>query len=169
MERLTIATLAVIISILAATIFWYGLPYLPKSTPSTTSSTGINEPPANVTAFLIYTLDSHTDVVFVNGTVTNDSPNTAYNVGIAIDSTTWATVTYPSLQQGGTVIVPLINGSYNEQGNFINKSTSPTWYEKTPLSNLQPCQSVHVSIAFYPFVNKGLLVNAVTAVWSNKP
>jgi hypothetical protein len=165
---LTFITIAVILT----SAFWYAIiANTPKSTPivnptatPTATPTSTSPPAATVTANISVTanlqlngsLPNSGDNLIINGTVTNNSPNTAYNVGLKVFAEA-VVLAYPR-----TVIdvtIPVKSGTYNTDTKYT-------------LSTLTPFQSVSIEIIIYPdYQSKepNLQGANVTLVWSNTP
>ena len=95
----------------------------------------------------------------INGTVTNNSPNPVYNVGLKIYADG-----YPILMAGKQVLinttVPIASATYIMPSNNL------------PLSTLTPSQSIPVAIyviAEYQSETPTLYDVTVTLIWSNSP
>jgi hypothetical protein len=143
-------------------------------TPTTTPTS--NPSPANVTADLQTTTIRPPIGYYlsINGTVTNNSPNTAYNVGLRASA-----VGSPFVQ---TVIlinmtVPVVSAEYGQYSDNtaarIQASADGSQNivsNEFPLSTLAPYQSVHFEIKMYPqYQSESAVLRdiTVTLVWSN--
>ncbi len=127
----------------------------PTLTPTTPASTvtgnlsikGVNAKPG-----------SNDWVILINGTVTNDSPNTAYGVGLHVFSEGDPAL-YP-FEETVDVTVPAASGTYNATNTY-------------GLSTIPPNQSIPINIEIIPPAALGewrVTENAaVTVVWSNTP
>jgi hypothetical protein len=154
----------------------------PTSTPTsglTPTTTPTSNPlPANVTADL-QTTTIRPPIgyyLLINGTVTNNSPNTAYNVGLhanAVGSPFVQTVILIDM------IVPITSAEYGQASDntafrvqaSANGSQNIVSNE-FPLSTLTPYQSVPVEIKMYPqYQSESAILRGinVTLVWSNTP
>jgi hypothetical protein len=132
-------------------------PTSPTPTPEPTSM-----PTASVTAVLNATQIADTYSLLVNGTVTNNSPNTAYDVGLHVTAVGIPFTSYETLID---MTVPIASAEY------VQSSILGT--VKHPLSTLTPYQSVPVEItiiSLYQSRTPTLLppIN-ITLVWSNTP
>ena len=120
-------------------------------------------PVATVTADINFkvvdlTVGSGHWVILINGTVTNDSPNTAYGVGLHVFAP--ADGALAAFEETIDVTVPVVSGTYD-------------WNSTYGLSTLTPNQSVSVNIEMIPppfLGERAVLSNTtVTSVWSNMP
>jgi hypothetical protein len=147
----------------------------PTPSPMNTSSSPI--PPIGVTSNLNVTYSSaDSDVILingapslailVNGTITNNGANTAYNVGLAVSADTSMVNAEPLLTQAVNATIPLVSGTYNANGQMLSNDGSVV---SVPFSNLSPNQSVTVSIAVYAHVIHGLTDVRVNPIWSDTP
>jgi|WetSurMetagenome_2_1015567.scaffolds.fasta_scaffold95139_2 hypothetical protein len=142
----------------------------PTSTPNITPSPSPTPyvPPASVISDLNYSIslssDQRTDIVLVNGTVTNNSTNTAYNVGLLV--TAYSTSSYYPYVYNLGAIVPLVSGNYYDDRGITRSANSTAVGNLTGLS---PYQTVKVSITVYPTDSKSLHDPQVRPVWSNMP
>lgn len=134
----------------------FGQPNQPSNTPSSTPT-----PVATITADIVATptpvVPGGGDVLIIKGTVTNDSPNTAYDVGLNV--TAQASILMLGYPNVIDMIVPASSGEY-AMGND---------YE---LSTLAPNQSVAIDIKIIPYYQSQSpqLENVnVAAIWSNPP
>jgi len=132
----------------------------PTSTPSPTPTAN---PVATVTANLnLKVVDLNPGngnwVILINGTVTDDSPNTAYGVGLHVFAP--ADGALAPFEETVDVTVPIVSGTYN-------------WNTTYGLSTLTPNQSVTIYIEIIPpakLAELSVINNAtVTMVWSNMP
>lgn len=172
MKNLTKAVLVIILIAIVSSVIYLQIEtenLTPKasvtvhSTPSPTlSPTPTSSPvptpsplPASVTADVNYTESG--SALVINGTVTNKSPNTAYNVGLYV-----LAAGQFALLPSQTVIdmtVPIASGTYSNG-------------ETQTLSTLAPYQSVHIDITVIPNLSSqepGLYGINATVVWSNMP
>ncbi len=129
----------------------------PTSTPASTSvpvatvTANINATPTRVAP------NSGGDVLIINGTVTNNSPNTAYNVGLRV--TAFGSFTLLPAQEVIDMTIPISSGTYAMGTDYA-------------LSTLTPHQSVPVNITIVPYYSsqEPMLSGVnVTVVWSNMP
>lgn len=180
MKMMTPIVLVTVAVVLIATV-WYTQTYEPKSTLINTPSPTINQtltsspssiptptltptpfPQANVTANIIVTpirnFDDANylqgDYISINGTVTNNSPNTAYNVGLKVSAEAVVLAYQTTVID---VTVPVQSSIYNTGTNYA-------------LSTLNPYQTVSISINIfpdYPSEEPNLQGANVTLVWSN--
>lgn len=167
--KTTVATAIVIIAVLLTSVVWFELtmppnttPVLnPTSSPTATSTASPKVPEATVTAninatpTLVSPNTSAGEVLIINGTVTNNSPNTAYNVGLNV--TAFGTFSIIPSQEVINIVVPISSGTYD----------SGIIY---PLSTLTPYQSVPINITIMPNLashEPTLDGVTVTLVWSN--
>jgi len=149
----------------------------PIPTLSSTPSPTPYVPPANVIGVLNSTSEARAPpytgyVIFINGTVTNDSPNTAHNVGLLVDVTSHQ---YPI--QGSQLVVPLatevplVNGSYEYSYGGLEQILNPPQgplVDNLTLSTLSPNQTIYLSIAIYPEITLYGIANInVTPYWTN--
>jgi hypothetical protein len=173
----------VILAVVLTSAVWYTVIFnAPKSTPiarPTTIPTATLTPtpivslaPATVTANVVASavsvapLVSAGQVLVINGTVTNNSPNTAYNVGLHATASGSYEFPYASTLPAINLTVPIASGEYGQ--NYVNANT-PTTYV---LSTLAPYQSVFVSITITPWASsqEPVLSNVnVVLVWANTP
>ena len=145
----------------------------PTSTPSSSKTGGTSSQPtsspsalpaANVTSDLSYAENSNGslngDFLLINGTVTNDSPNGALDVGIRV------TAMESTSGYSGTAInetVPVISSIYPSDFSLGKMNTA-----LTPL--IPAHQSANVTIELYPYVQSEtptLYDINVTVIWSN--
>jgi hypothetical protein len=157
---------AIVIIIIALSI---GLIYLQLEIQSSQSSALFptpNPPQESVVADLNYTigLDSGTnsDVILINGTISNNNPNITYSVGLLV--TAVSNSSHPPYIHLG-VVVPPISGSYNDKGERVSASSSSG---NLSLTKLSPHQNVTVSITVYPTESKSLKDPHVRPVWTDK-
>jgi hypothetical protein len=142
----------------------------PTPTPTITPSPSPTPfvPPASVISDLNYSIglssNQRTDIVLVNGTVTNNSTNTAYNVGLLV--TAYSTSSYYPYVYNLGAIVPLVSGSYYDDRGVTRLENST---KVGNLTTLSPYQTVTVSIMVYPTDGKSLHDSQVRPVWSNMP
>jgi hypothetical protein len=101
--------------------------------------------------------------IFLNGTVTNDSPSTAYNVGLNVTQCAVKTVPYGTVNNNSpvkmvNVIVPINSGTYSYDGSFN-------------LPNLPAHESIQVNIVIVSPYDSSFCYGSpyFTAVWSNSP
>jgi hypothetical protein len=109
------------------------------------------------TPTLVSPTTSAGEVLIINGTVTNNSPNIAYNVGLNV--TAFGTFSVNPSQEVIDITVPISSGTYD---------TSIAY----PLSTLTPYQSVPINITIRPtLASHEPTLNSVTVtlVWSNAP
>jgi cytoskeletal protein RodZ len=179
MKAMTI-TVIVIAALVLATGLWYTQTHMARPTPDTTPTpaptptapptttptaapTPTTTSSATVTANLNQkgveaTPGTNDWVILINGTVTNDSPNTAYGVGLHVfslaDGALWP------YEETVNVTVPVASGTYNATSTY-------------GLSTIPPNQSVSINIEIIPPPALGewrVTENAtVTVVWSNTP
>jgi hypothetical protein len=134
----------------------------PITTPTPSITIPTTMPPAStVTAKLNqkmvdikpYTGD---DVLLINGTVTNDSPNTAYSVGLHVFAPADPAL-YP-FEEDVDVTVPVASGIYNATSTYA-------------LSTIPPNQSVIINIEIIPPASLSEMTvieeATVTLIWSN--
>ena len=134
----------------------------PITTPTPTITTPTTMPPAStVTASLnqkVVDIKPYTgdDVLLINGTVTNNSPNTAYDAGLHMFAPADPAL-YP-YEETVDVTVPIASGTYNATNTY-------------GLSTIPPNQSVTINIEIIPptaLSEMAVLEDAtVTLVWSN--
>lgn len=132
----------------------------PSFSPSSTPTLPVANLSSNITVTSIRNFNDSSylegDYLSINGTVTNDSPNTAYDAGLKVSAAA-IVLAYPR-----TVIdvtVPTESGTYNTNTNYT-------------LSTLTPYQSVTIKIIIYPDYQSqepSLQGANVTLVWSNMP
>jgi hypothetical protein len=170
-----VAIALIIIAVLLTSVVWYmlivanqnaNLSSNPLPTPklnSTSTPSPSAIPPATVKANIIATptllspTTSAGEILVINGTVTNNSPNTAYNVGLNV--TAFGTFSIIPSQEVMNIVVPISSGTYG----------SGIIY---PLSTLTPYQSVPINITIMPILashEPTLNGVTVTLVWSNAP
>jgi hypothetical protein len=135
----------------------------PSSTFPTSTPVSSQTPTANVTAVLSNAENTNGsysgDYLSINGTVTNNSPNVAYNVGIKV------TALESTPEYTGTAInvtIPITSATY------AGEYTQPGLIHA--LTTLTPYQSVPVVIALYPLdpnETPALYDINVTLAWSN--
>lgn len=191
MKRLTAAAIIIIVVILVSAV-WYTQTYEPKPTPITqnptpnptlsqivnASSSPTPKPrPTSVTGDLNVTYSSaDSDIVvingvpslpiLINGTITNNGANTAYNVGLAASADTSMTQAGLWLTHALNTTIPIVSGTYDANGRMLSDNGSTV---NVSFSNLAPNQSVTVSIAVYAHAIRGLINVRVNPVWSDTP
>jgi hypothetical protein len=185
LKTVTAVVLVVVAVLLTSAVFYAVTVYTPKSTPvkptptptstSTTSPTPASStppPPATLTADIVATAVSDapdvsgSQVLVINGTVTNNSPNTAYNVGLHAFAGGSYEFPYFTPLPAINLTVPLASGTYGQ--NYANANTPITY----ALSTLAPYQSVSFNITIIPWASsQEPVLNGinVTTVWSNMP
>jgi hypothetical protein len=174
----TLAKLALIIALLAVIL---GLIFLqieisnlqsstqtkkPESTPiPTTNSTP--SPTQNVSPDVIADINAtptsgyingvpQSQYLIINGTVTNDGPSTAYNVGLKVTAVGGAHLGVPL--NVINVIIPTTSGTYTTGKSYA-------------LSTLAPHQNVSINITIVPSYEPAPMIESpiVTVVWGNAP
>jgi hypothetical protein len=182
--KTVIAAALVVVAVLLTSAVWYiaiGNPHFtqntrptatPYSTPTLTPSPTLSPTPtlvpaahvtAEINAIPSYELPNYTpnsgDYLLINGTVTNNSPNIAYNVGLKVTATE-ATLTHTG--NAIDMVVPITSATYGQ--------TSASEIVYAPLSTLLPYQSIPIVIEINPYApsETPTLNNInVTVVWSN--
>ena len=177
MKAMTITVIVIVAFVLAAGL-WYAQTHMdryarpPTSTPAPTPTATLTPtaaptvPPtasaATVTANLNQKVVDTSPgsghwVIHINGTVANDSPTTAYGVGLHM-----VAAADPALfpfEVNMDVTVPAASGTYNATSNYA-------------LSTIPPNQSVSINIEIIPPAGLSELTvmesATVTAVWSRK-
>ena len=160
--------IALILVVLAASLSYFlsNQPNQITNTPSPTSTPTSNPTPtpthtslpvARVTAILNVTQNSYGQLL-INGTVTNNSPNEAYDVGLEA----FASASIYMVGYQVTVIdmrVPIASGDYAMGTDYT-------------LTTLQSYESVPIDIRILPYYQSqtpNLKDAKVTLVWSNAP
>jgi hypothetical protein len=140
--------------------------------------TGIPLPSANVVAALNEThVRTGGDYLLINGTVTNDSPNTAWSVGLKVYATAYFNLV--SLGIAINMTVPVASATY------MQDSASTAYREQTNdngtanvvssdflLTPLTPYEKVHIVIEIVPFAqyeDLNFTSCNVTLIWANPP
>lgn len=134
-------------------------PPSPEPTPNPEPQPTPTPPAATVNAILNATQISNGYYLLVNGTVTNNSSNTAYDVGLHITAGGYPIARYETLID---MTVPITSAQY-----FQNSQVSE---KKSPLSTLTPYQTIPVEIKVFPIYQSRtptLYGISVTLVWSN--
>ena len=135
----------------------------PISTPVPVATVTAN---INATPTLVAPTTSAGEVLIINGTITNNSPNTAYNVGVRAFAIASYEFPFVSPLAAINITVPIASGTYSMK--YITAETVVTY----PLTTLTPYQSVPINITIIPNASsqEPVLsdVNA-TLVWSNMP
>jgi hypothetical protein len=146
---------------------------------TTTNPTNVSYLPTTVTSDLTSThIRSNGDYLLINGTVTNSSPNTAYNVGLNV----YATSFIDGFNRGVAInmVVPIVSHEYVQLSpttaaqSFTQEGDAIIVSNVFPLTTLAPHESVPIIIKIYPigqsedseFLGSGA---TVTLVWANMP
>jgi|GEM_PF-4522627 hypothetical protein len=171
MKKAVLFSVIAIIIIAGFSTAWYILTNSNQQSPPTSSltpaatntETQVPPPATTVTASISATpslqlngsLPNSGDTLIINGTVTNNSTNTAYDVGLKVSAEALV------LGQFRTVIdvtIPIESGTYN----------SGAYY---PLSTLAPNETVAINAVIYPYYpsqEPNLQGANVALVWSNR-
>jgi hypothetical protein len=154
-----IAIIALLVSVVALTVALSVLFELHPKVPAAIVTANINGSPR--IGYLNGT--AQTQYIIVNGTVTNDSPNIAYNVGLNV--TAWGVQRVPDFSVNQNVPYNVINVTVPiSSGTYVNG-------ESYPLSTLAAHQSVQIDITIVCSYDPSLTMGSpfTTVFWSNVP